>query len=102
TDRDHTKPSISRPKPAHEHNLALGTDGLTNSRQHRYRRRRTVQLPAAMIGDDNGSCTRLGGKLGVLNVENALYDQLAWPDASYPFEVFPAQRFVELMPDPFQ
>ena len=53
-----------------------------------------------MVGHHQRLRAGLGGFLGVLDVENALQDQLARPDAADPLDVLPVQRGVELRRDP--
>jgi hypothetical protein len=92
-------PSASRAHHVHagadaavEHDLDLRADGVDDFRQHLDRGRRAVELAAAMVGDHDRLRAGLGGELGVLDVEDALEDQLARPDAADPVDVFPVQR----------
>ena len=55
-----------------------------------------------MVGDHQRLRAGLGGYLGVLDVENALEDQLARPDAADPVDILPVQRGVELRSGPFR
>ena len=50
-----------------------------------------------MIGNDDRRSTGLGGEPGVVDVENALDDQLARPDAADPLDVLPVEGVVELV-----
>ena len=54
-----------------------------------------------MIGDDDRRGAGLGGDLRIVDVENALDDQLARPDAADPLDVLPAEGVVELGGRPF-
>ena len=91
-ERERAHDVLARTDAAIEQHLDLGADGFDNSRQHRDRRWRAVQLPAAVIGDHDRRRAGLGCGPGVLDVENALDDQLARPDAPDPFDILPVQR----------
>ena len=71
-----------------EHHLNFRAYRFGNSRQHRNRRCRAIELPPPVVGDDNRRRACLGRELGVLHVENAFDDQLAWPDAPNPLDSF--------------
>ena len=75
-------------------------DRIDDLRQHLDRRRRAVELTAAMVGDHQRLRAGLRRLIGVLDVENALQDQLARPDAADPLDILPVQRGVELRRDP--
>ena len=77
-------------------------DRLDDLRQRRDRRRRAVELPPAVIGDDERGCAGLGRGPGILDVENALEDELARPQAPDPIDVLPVQRRIELAGGPLR
>ena len=53
-----------------------------------------------MVGDHQRLRAGLGRFLGVLDIEDALEDQLARPDAADPVDILPVQRGVELRRGP--
>ena len=77
-------------------------DRIDDRRQRRDRRRRAVELAAAVIGDDERRGAGLGGDARILDVEDALEDELARPQALDPFDVLPVQRRIELAGDPLR
>src|ERR1700704_1987854 len=93
---------LPRADAAVEHHLDLRAHGVDDLRQRRDRRRRAVELPAAVIGDDKSRGPGLGRGPGVLDVEDALEDELARPDAAHPLDVLPAQCWIELAGGPMR
>src|SRR5690606_14035885 len=75
-------------------------DRIDDLRQHRDRRRRAVELAAAMVGDDDRVGTGVGRHLRVLDVDDALDDQLAAPAFLDPCNVLPRQLRIELLGGP--
>jgi hypothetical protein len=56
-----------------------------------YRRRRAVQLPSAMVGDDERVRTAFGREVRVLGIHDAFKDELTSPELFDSLDVRPAQ-----------
>ena len=91
---------LTRANAAVEHDLDRGADGVDDPGQRGDRGHGAVELPAAVIGDDERRRAGLGRALGVLHVEQPLEHQRARPQVPDPFDVLPAQRRIELSGDP--
>src|SRR5439155_16676146 len=63
--------------------------------------RRAIELAAAVVADDQRIGARRHRQLGVLDVEDALEDQLAAPALLDPLDVAPVELRVELPGRPF-
>src|SRR5262249_13579312 len=83
-----------------EHHLDVGADRIDNLWQRRDRRRRAVELPPAVVRHHQRGCASLGGEPGILDVKDALEDQLAGPEAPDPIDIFPVERRIELPGNP--
>ncbi len=92
---------LARADAAIEHEFDLRAHCIGNFGQHRDRRRRAVELPAAVIGDDDGGGTGAGRDPGIFHIEYALDDQLAGPQAADPLDILPAESGIELRRGPF-
>mmetsp|Transcript_26753 Transcript_26753/g.61931 ORF Transcript_26753/g.61931 Transcript_26753/m.61931 type:complete len:245 (-) Transcript_26753:143-877(-) len=78
-------------------NLNLVPHRSHNLWQHLHSRRRAVELPPSMVGDDDCVCAALYGDPGVLHIHDALEDQLAPPLLLDPLDVGPRQPGVKLL-----
>ncbi len=83
-----------------EHHLDVGADRIDDLRQRRDRGRRAVELTAAVVGDHDRARAGLGREPRVLDIEHALEDELARPQAPDPLDVLPGERRIELRRDP--
>src|SRR5262249_61112094 len=88
--------------PPVEPHCEVAAAGAGIRRQGGDRRRRAVELPAAVIGYHQGRRPVLDRGASVLDIEDALEDELAGPQAFNPFDVFPTQSRIELLRDPFR
>src|SRR6516225_6999629 len=102
---DHSGPRSTRERAHHvlagadaavEHHLDQVAHRLHHLRQRRDRGGRTVELASAVIGDHERAGAHLGGGPGILDVEDALEDELARPEAADPLDVLPTQCRIEL------
>jgi hypothetical protein len=59
-----------------------------------------VELAAAVVADDDRVCPRVGRELGILDVHDALEDELATPALFDPLDIGPVERGVELLRRP--
>src|SRR5208283_424132 len=87
---------LSRTNSAVEVNLRPAADRINYLRQNADRRRRAVQLPSAVVGDDDGVGAVVDGLPRVFGIEHALDDD---PDAKPlfdPADVLPGERRIEL------
>src|SRR5438552_1964978 len=78
-ERDGFQHVLSRADAAIHPHLDALSDGLDDRRQRANRRRRTVELPAAMVGNDERIGARIGREASVLRVQDALQDQFPAP-----------------------
>ena len=101
-ERERAHDVLARADAAVEHDLDVGAERVGDRRQHGNRRRRAVELAAAVIGHDQRRRAGLCRNAGVLDVENALEDELAGPKTLDPLDVLPAQRRIELLGDPLR
>ena len=62
-------------------------------------RRRSVELPAAMVGDDQAGCTMVDRPFGVGRIQHPLDGDGPAPLARQPLEIAPGDGAVELMAD---
>src|SRR5262249_7380623 len=63
---------------------------------------RAIELPAAVIGAHERAGAGLGGRARILDVEDALENELARPQAADPLDVLPTQRRIELAGGPLR
>ena len=85
-----------------EHHLDVRADRIGDGRQHGDRGRRAIELPAAVIRDHERGSAKSAHDPGILDVKDALDDQLAGPDAADPLHILPVQGLVELGLDPLR
>src|SRR5262249_58941935 len=85
-----------------EHHLDHVAHRLHHLGQRRDRGGCAVELASAVIGDHERACAHLGGGPGVFDVEDALEDELARPEAADPLDVLPAQCRIELPGGPLR
>src|SRR5205814_3761108 len=88
--------------PAVEPDFSSILDDFNNLRERTDRRDGAVELPPAMVGDDDRVDAQARGDLRVLGVEDALEDQLAAPELLHPLDVLPGERRIELPGDPLR
>src|SRR5262249_4486686 len=101
-ERPRPRDVLPRGDAAVEHPLERGAARGGNRGKGGDRRRRAVELGAAVIGHDQSRRSGLDRDAGVLDIENAFKDELAGPQALDPFDVLPAQTRIELLGDPFR
>src|SRR6185369_17633529 len=81
-------------------NLQLLADRLGNCRQSADRRRRSIQLAPAMIGDDKRISTDIHSNARILYIHDALEYQFAVPETSDPAHIIPTHGRVKLLAHP--
>jgi hypothetical protein len=75
-------------------------DGIGDARQGGDAGGDAVELAAAVVGDDDAVDAGLGGFARVLDVEDALQHDPAWPVLAHPGQVLPGHARVELAVHP--
>ncbi len=100
-ERERAHHVLARAHAAVEHHLDLVADRARDFRKLRDRGGRAVELPPAMVGNDDRIGAVLRRELGVGCLQDALQNQRAFPGAADPFHVGPVQRRIELVLNPY-
>ena len=91
---------LARTNAAVKQNLDAIADHACDFRQSGDRCRRAVELPPAVVGHDDPISANRDRGSRVIDVEDALDDEFAGPQAANPFHVAPVERLVEMLGGP--
>src|SRR6185312_1378682 len=83
-----------------EEHFATVIQSFRNTRKRRDRRDCTVELPAAVVGNNHGICAYLVGPTSIFRIQDPLEDQFTRPFLAHPLHVLPCYSRIKLRSDP--